>query len=67
MAYGYDGNMSALDWLALTGKDGVPNLREADKDSLRDSGILSPDNSIFQEQLDLALQYKNAEVTSRVQ
>ncbi len=65
--YGYDGNMSAIDWLELIGTEGVSTLREADRDNLRASGILSPDDSIRQDQLDRALRDKSTEATSRAQ
>ena len=55
MAYGYDGNMSALDWVVEVGPKG---LREADKKSLQEAGILLADGSVHQEQLELAQKHQ---------
>ena len=54
MAYGYDGNMSAIQWLTLIGTDGVSTLREADRSYLQASGIITNDGIIVKEQLELA-------------
>ncbi len=66
MSYGFDGNLSAIDWLAELGSAGIANLRETDKKKLQDSGILSEDGSILQDQLTLALNTKFREVRNHV-
>ncbi len=55
--YGFDGNMNAVNWLEMTGNQGVANLQEDDRAQLKEAGILDEKNQIRPEQLALAIQY----------
>ncbi len=59
MAYGFDGNMNALDWIHLMGNQGVSTLHADDRSYLREAGILNEENEIRSEQLALAIQYRD--------
>lgn len=57
--YGFDGNLTALDFLHLTGSSGVANLRPEDVTLLIEAGVLNDRQEVLTERLALAIQYRN--------
>lgn len=60
--YGLNGDMTALDWLELGGRDAIAELRHRDYVLLQQAGIINENGSLNEEQLALALKYRTLTV-----
>ncbi|MBY0538669.1 hypothetical protein K2P47_04730 [Patescibacteria group bacterium] len=57
--YGMGGCFTAVDWIKVTGKEGLKTLKSEDLALLREQGIINQDGEIEPDRLTLALMENN--------